>query len=190
MTFCLGMIVDEGIVGIADTRLTSGNEIISAKKVSLYQQGLGTFFIMTSGLRSLRDKTLTYFQEAIATRPEPCDRLFKAVNVFAEQIRQVFERLQGVNNVVDAITVTVQDNVYGIIFAFTRSVKSWEGGAVQAAALRGEANVDMLTSAMPGPAVDVEDQGSDSRRLGHRLGDLSDEPRQSPQYRCSRQGSP
>ena len=89
MTFCLGMIVDEGIVGIADTRLTSGNEIISAKKVSLYQQGLGTFFIMTSGLRSLRDKTLTYFQEAIATRPEPCDRLFKAVNVFAEQIRQV-----------------------------------------------------------------------------------------------------
>ena len=32
MTFCLGMIVDEGIVGIADTRLTSGNEIISAKK--------------------------------------------------------------------------------------------------------------------------------------------------------------
>jgi putative proteasome-type protease len=89
MTFCLGMIVDEGIVGIADTRLTSGNEIISAKKVSVYQQGLGTFFIMTSGLRSLRDKTLTYFQEAIATRPEPCDRLFKAVNVFAEQIRQV-----------------------------------------------------------------------------------------------------
>jgi putative proteasome-type protease len=89
MTFCLGMIVDEGIVGIADTRLTSGNEIISAKKVSLYQQGLGTFFIMTSGLRSLRDKTLTYFQEAIAGRPEPCDRLFKAVNVFAEQIRHV-----------------------------------------------------------------------------------------------------
>ena len=89
MTFCLGMIVDEGIVGIADTRLTSGNEIISAKKVSVYQQGLGTFFIMTSGLRSLRDKTLTYFQEAILTRPEPCDRLFKAVNVFAEQIRQV-----------------------------------------------------------------------------------------------------
>ena len=69
MTFCLGMIVDEGIVGIADTRLTSGNEIISAKKVSLYQQGLGTFFIMTSGLRSLRDKTLTYFQEAIAQDP-------------------------------------------------------------------------------------------------------------------------
>ena len=89
MTFCLGMIVQEGIVGIADSRLTSGNEIISAKKVSVYQKGQSSFFIMTSGLRSLRDKAVTYFDEALAGRPEPCDRLFKAVNVFADQIRQV-----------------------------------------------------------------------------------------------------
>src|SRR5215831_4714921 len=89
MTFCLGMMVQEGIIGIADSRVTSGNEIISAKKVSVYQQGQGSFFIMTSGLRSLRDKTLTYFEEAIASRPDPCDRLFKAVNLFADQIRQV-----------------------------------------------------------------------------------------------------
>src|ERR1051325_3914734 len=89
MTFCLGMIVKEGIVGIADSRLTSGNEIISAKKVSVYQQGQGSLFIMTSGLRSVRDKTLTYFEEAIAERPEPCDRLYKAVNLLAEQIRRV-----------------------------------------------------------------------------------------------------
>jgi putative proteasome-type protease len=89
MTFCLGMIVEEGIVGIADSRLTSGNEIISAKKVTLHQQGEGSLFIMTSGLRSVRDKTLTYFQEAMAARPEPFDRLFKAVNTFADQIRQV-----------------------------------------------------------------------------------------------------
>ena len=89
MTFCLGMVVEEGIVGIADSRLTSGNEIISAKKVTVYRQGQGSFFIMTSGLRSVRDKTLTYFDEVLATRPEPFDRLFKAVNTFAEQLRQV-----------------------------------------------------------------------------------------------------
>ena len=89
MTFCLGMRVQEGIVGIADSRLTSGNEIISAKKVSVYQQGQGALFIMTSGLRSVRDKTLTYFDDAIANRPEPFDRLFKAVNMFAEQLRKV-----------------------------------------------------------------------------------------------------
>jgi len=89
MTFCLGMIVREGIVGIADSRVTSGNEIISAQKVSVYRQGRGSLFIMTSGLRSLRDKTVTYFDEAMAARSEPFDRLFKAVNTFAEQLRQV-----------------------------------------------------------------------------------------------------
>ena len=40
----------------------------------------------------------------------------------------------GVNNVQDAVTVTAQENVYGIVFSFTRSRSSWEGGAVQAAA--------------------------------------------------------
>lgn len=40
----------------------------------------------------------------------------------------------GVNNVQDAVTVTAQDGEYGIVFSFTRSRQSWEGGAVQAAA--------------------------------------------------------
>jgi len=83
------MIVEEGIVGIADSRLTSGSEIISAKKVTLHRQGEGSLFIMTSGLRSVRDKTMTYFEEAVAERDEPFDRLFKAVNTFADQIRVV-----------------------------------------------------------------------------------------------------
>ena len=89
MTFCLGMIVEEGIVGLADSRLTSGTEIISAKKVSVYQQGQGTFFIMTSGLRSVRDKTLTYFEDELATRSEPFQRLFKTVNTLAGHLREV-----------------------------------------------------------------------------------------------------
>jgi putative proteasome-type protease len=83
------MITNEGIVGIADSRLTSGNEIISAKKVSVYQQEHGSFFIMTSGLRSVRDKALTYFDEILADREEPCDRLFKTVNLLSDQIRKV-----------------------------------------------------------------------------------------------------
>ncbi len=89
MTFCLGMIVQEGIVGIADSRLTSGNEIVTARKVNVYPQEGGSFFIMTSGLRSVRDKSITYFEEVLANRKEPFERLFKAVNLFADQIRQV-----------------------------------------------------------------------------------------------------
>lgn len=40
----------------------------------------------------------------------------------------------GVNNIQDAVTVTAQDAVYGIVFSFTRSKSSWEGGLVQVAA--------------------------------------------------------
>ena len=89
MTFCLGIIVHEGIIGLADSRLTSGNEIITAKKLNLFHLDQGAFFIMTSGLRSVRDKALTYFDEAMRNRTEPVDRLFKVVNMFASQIRQV-----------------------------------------------------------------------------------------------------
>ena len=40
MTFCLGMRVHDGIVGIVDTRVTSGSECITARKVSIYQGDL------------------------------------------------------------------------------------------------------------------------------------------------------
>lgn len=40
----------------------------------------------------------------------------------------------GVNNVQDAVTVTAEETMFGIVFSFTRSVASWEGGLVQTAA--------------------------------------------------------
>lgn len=89
MTFCLGISVEEGLVGIADTRITSGNEMTSARKVSTYQNGNGAFFVMTSGLRSVRDKTLTYFDEALDEARETCDKLYKVVNCFTAQLRRV-----------------------------------------------------------------------------------------------------
>ena len=89
MTFCLGMRVHDGLVGIADTRITSGYEAITAKKVSIFQGENHAMFLMTSGLRSARDKALTYFEEVIEERNEPYDRLYKAVDAFAAQIRKV-----------------------------------------------------------------------------------------------------
>ena len=89
MTFCLGIKVREGLVGIADTRVISGNENISARKVSVYRQNGYAMFLLTSGLRSLRDKALTYFDEMIEDQAEPFDRLYKAANAVAAQIRRV-----------------------------------------------------------------------------------------------------
>ena len=55
MTFCLAMRVEDGLVGIADTRVISGSECITAKKVSCYQDDQSAFFVMSSGLRAVRD---------------------------------------------------------------------------------------------------------------------------------------
>jgi len=89
MTFCLGIRVEGGLVALADTRVTSGQEVITAPKISVFQQDGSAMLIMTSGLRSVRDKTITYFEDSLSRMQEPFDRLFKAVNGFSEQVRRV-----------------------------------------------------------------------------------------------------
>lgn len=89
MTFCLGISVDEGLVGIADTRVVSGCEALVAKKVATYQGPGFSFFVLTSGLRSLRDKVLLYFESVYARESGARDRLFKIVNLYAAQVRRV-----------------------------------------------------------------------------------------------------
>ena len=90
MTFCLGMSVEEGLVGIADTMITVGNETITARKIKTFAIANGQFFIMTSGLRSVRDKTLTYFEESMDQEIlDNFDRLYKVVNELSGSIRRV-----------------------------------------------------------------------------------------------------
>ena len=89
MTFCLGITVEQGLIGIADTRVVAGNECLVARKTASYQGPGFAFFVMNSGLRSLRDKILLYFEEAFARDPSARDRLFKVVDLFARQVRRV-----------------------------------------------------------------------------------------------------
>lgn len=88
MTYCLGIKLKEGFVGISDTRITSGSETTKAKKVFTVNKEKHSFFIMTSGLRSVRDKAITYFNEIIEENDETYNKLYKAVNAFAEQVRR------------------------------------------------------------------------------------------------------
>jgi len=89
MTFCAAFKIKEGLVGISDTRLTSGTERTTARKVTIHQHGKHSMFLMTSGLRSVRDKALTYFEEVIEEEDTHFDKLYKAVNAFAAQVRRV-----------------------------------------------------------------------------------------------------
>jgi putative proteasome-type protease len=46
---------------------------------------------MTSGLRSVRDKAITYFKEVLEERDTSFDKLYKAVNALGQQVRRVAE---------------------------------------------------------------------------------------------------
>jgi putative proteasome-type protease len=88
MTYCLGIKVKSGLVAIADTRITSGTETTVKKKIFVQQNNNHSFFIMTSGLRSVRDKAVTYFKEVLEEE-EQYTKLYQAVNAFGLQLRRV-----------------------------------------------------------------------------------------------------
>lgn len=89
MTYCLGIKVKTGFIGISDTRITSGHQTTRAKKVFTVNKPRHSYFIMTSGLRSVRDKAITYYQEIIDNEDEDFNKLYKAVNAFSEQVKRV-----------------------------------------------------------------------------------------------------
>ena len=91
MTYCLGIKVKQGLVAIADTRITSGTNKTTKKKIYVEQREKHSLFIMTSGLRSVRDKAVIYFQELFNEGAVDYNKMYKAVNAFGEQVKRVAE---------------------------------------------------------------------------------------------------
>lgn len=89
MTYCLGIKTKDGLVGLSDTRITSGTETTSSKKVFTVNRNKHCFFIMTSGLRSVRDKTITYFSEMMEEEGDDFKKLYKTVSRFGELVKKV-----------------------------------------------------------------------------------------------------
>jgi putative proteasome-type protease len=89
MTYCLGIKVKQGLVALADTRITTGTDTTIKKKITIVQKKNHSLFIMTSGLRSVRDKAIVYFDELLET--EEFTKLYQAVNAFGQQVRRVAE---------------------------------------------------------------------------------------------------
>ncbi len=106
MTYCLAIKVEEGLLLLADGRITSGNQVTNASKVSLHGPtqntaatapgaalpGKQAFSVMTSGLRSLRDKTLSYLDRDLKSPDAPKLRsMLDAVAIYSRSLRQVAE---------------------------------------------------------------------------------------------------
>ncbi|MGV3486694.1 MAG: proteasome-type protease [Planctomycetaceae bacterium] len=88
MTFCIGIKVRQGIVMLADTQIVRGSEQVNKAKLAVSRHRDASLFTMTSGLRSIRDKTVIYLDEQLVVS-EDLDRLYQVANLFGEQLRRV-----------------------------------------------------------------------------------------------------
>jgi putative proteasome-type protease len=91
MTFCVGLKVKQGLVALADTQIVKGGERLSKGKLTLVEHRAQRLFIMTSGLRSLRDKTVIYLEEKLAEEAAEFERLYQVAQAFGDQLRRVRE---------------------------------------------------------------------------------------------------
>ena len=89
MTFCVGIKVEQGLVALADTQIVKGGERLSKGKLALVHHRAQQLFIMTSGLRSVRDKTVIYLEEKLAEEALGFERLYQVAQSFGEQLRRV-----------------------------------------------------------------------------------------------------
>ncbi len=90
MTYCLGIRIREGLIALADGRVTSGSQMATAQKITIMGGQRHRFFAMTSGLRSVRDKVLIYLKREHDPYRDDCfPTVLDAVTEFTRCLRQV-----------------------------------------------------------------------------------------------------
>ena len=89
MTFCIGIRVDEGIVALADTQIVRGHHVSTKFKLSELHIGDRSALIMTSGLRSVRDKVVARLEDAVADGSAECARMHQLASEFGALLRIV-----------------------------------------------------------------------------------------------------
>ncbi|AWG22735.1 peptidase [Flavobacterium faecale] len=88
MTYCLAIKLKQGLVALADTRITAGSSASTKKKISIEQHDRQSYFMMTSGLRSVRDKTMNYFED-LENQTHSYTKLYQVVTTYGEQLKRV-----------------------------------------------------------------------------------------------------
>ena len=92
MTYCLAIKVQEGLVCLADGRITAGPQVTTARKGEFIGPRSASVLTMTSGLRSLRDKTLAYQKRAIRRdNGKAYATMLDAVEAYCDCLRQVYD---------------------------------------------------------------------------------------------------
>jgi putative proteasome-type protease len=89
MTFAVGISVNAGLVALADTRVLRGNDRSKKSKLTVLEHDGRQFFVATSGLRSVTDKTLRRLEDDLAARTAPLHRIHDLASAYGAQLRQV-----------------------------------------------------------------------------------------------------
>jgi putative proteasome-type protease len=89
VTFAAGIRVRNGMVALADTRIVRGDETSTKAKLSVIEHHGRGVFVMTSGLRSIRDKAVLRLQAELAAGPAKYTRLHELASALGDQFKQI-----------------------------------------------------------------------------------------------------
>ena len=89
VTFCIGIRVNQGVVALSDTRVLRGNEMSTKSKLSMLGDGGGEAVVMTSGLRSVRDKVVARLEDELRAATTPHRRMHELATAYGQVLRTV-----------------------------------------------------------------------------------------------------
>lgn len=78
-------------MALADTQVVRGGERSLKAKLALVEHLDRPVFVMTSGLRSVRDKVVLRVEDDLAERPQPFGRLHELATAFGEHLRRAHD---------------------------------------------------------------------------------------------------
>ncbi len=89
MTFCIALRVADGVVALADTQIVRGSSVSKKFKISDVPVRDGAAVVMTSGLRSVRDKAISRLEDGIEEGRVKVDRLHELASALGDELKQV-----------------------------------------------------------------------------------------------------
>ena len=87
MTYCVGIKLNDGLLAMADTRINSSIGTSVSKKLTVMEGEKYSLFTMTSGLRSVRDKVMMYFEDHL--QEDAPDRMDSLANLYGKMVKKV-----------------------------------------------------------------------------------------------------
>ncbi len=88
MTFCIAVRVAEGVVALADTQIVRGSVVSKKFKLSSVPVEGGAAMVMTSGLRSVRDKAVTRLEDGVSEGRIKVDRMHELASALGDELKQ------------------------------------------------------------------------------------------------------